>query len=114
MEIHWDWRTWIGEGLADYVMLKGVFPGTPFAREITALARPQGIDVVAAFFAFTHKWKEPGSEQLLDAHIRAFQEQGCDGFQYYDSAGLLHGIEDRQRVVVKNPVLREVLCRHFI
>jgi hypothetical protein len=114
MGIHWDWRMWLREGFADYVLLKEVWPGSLFAQEIVSLARPGRIQVVPSHFAFGCKWKEPGCEQVLDGWLRSARENGCDGFQFCDSAALLHGFSDRQRVLLKNPALRDVLRKHFI
>lgn len=112
MDIHWDWRTWIREGLADYVLLKDIWPGSRFAREILSLAHANQTDAVVSLYAFI-QWKQPGSERILEERIRATRDAGFDGYQYYDSAGLLRGLPDRQRVVVKNPAIREMLRRQF-
>lgn len=114
MQIHWDWRTWLKERLADYVLLKEVWPGSRFGQEILSLARAQGIAAVVSRYAFATQWKEPGCEQVLDGWLKAADEGGFDGFQFYDSAALLRGFADRQRVLFKNPAVREVLRRHFI
>ena len=113
MDIHWDWRTWIKEDLADYVLLKGVWPGSRFMQEIISLARPRGIDVVVSLFEFSSQWKKPGSEMILDGRLRAARDAGCDGYQFYDSAALLRALPDTHRVVVKNPAMRDVLRKYF-
>lgn len=112
MDIHWDWRTWIRDGLADYVLLKEIWPGTRFAQEVLSLAHAHHTEAVVSLFAFM-QWKQPGSERVLEERIRAVRDAGFDGYQYYDSAGLLRGLPDRQRVVVKNPAVREMLRGNF-
>jgi hypothetical protein len=45
-QIHWDWRTWICEGLVDEVDLKYIGPDHPDCyREIVPLARRHGVKV---------------------------------------------------------------------
>src|SRR5262249_22560195 len=113
MDIHWDWRTWIREGLADYVLLKEIWHGSRFAQEILSIARAHQTDAVISLFAFA-QWKQPGSERILEERIRTARDAGFDGYQYYDTAGLLRGFSDRQRVVVKNPAVRDMLRRQFL
>lgn len=113
MNMHWDWRTWINEGLADSLLLKDVWPTTRFAQEILSLARPRGITTVISRYLFSNVWKTPMAEQTLDGLLRIVRDAGHDGFQFYDSAGLLRGIPDRQRVVMKNPAMRGVFRRYF-
>ncbi len=113
MEIHWDWRTWIKEGLADYILLKHEPVGTCFAQEVLSLAREKGIDAVISIFLFSRQWKQPGCENALEREIRAVRDAGFDGFQYYGTAALVQGLPERQRVVFKNPAQRKVLAENF-
>jgi hypothetical protein len=113
MNIHWDWRTWLRERLADFVVLKEVAPWSPMAQEVLSLARPRGIATVPSRYAFAHHWKKPGAQAVLDAWIKATRDAGHDGYQFYDTAGLLRALPLEQRVVFKNPALAEVLHQHF-
>ena len=100
MDIHWDWRTWLAEGLADSVTMQDIWPQTRFAREILQQTRPRGIPVIFCPYA-NNLWLRPGGERICANWIRLAREGGFDGYQLYEAAGVL-------RAKVTEPALREV------
>ena len=112
MGIHWDWRTWLKEGLADRVTLKEVWPGSRQEQEIQSYARPRGIPTVFCPYANT-LWSVPGGERIVRDRIRAAKAAGHDGFQYYECASVVRGQADG-RVVMDQPALREVFQTFFV
>jgi hypothetical protein len=111
MEIHWDWRTWLEEGLADSVTLKEVWPDTRFEREILSIARPRGIQVIFCPYA-NNLWSVPGGERIVRDRIRAARAAGHDGFQYYECASVIHATVGRGLEMVQ-PALRQVFQEEF-
>ncbi|HWL54640.1 MAG TPA: hypothetical protein VNQ90_19525 [Chthoniobacteraceae bacterium] len=87
MEIHWDWRAWLLEGLADSVTMKEIWPGTRFAQEILSLTRPRGIATIFAPYA-NLLWRRPGGEEVVENWIHRARNHGYDGFQYYEGASV--------------------------
>jgi len=112
MGIHWHWRTWLKEGLADSVTLKEVWPGTRQEQEIQSYARPRGIPTIFSPYANT-LWKTPGGERIVAHRIRAAKAAGHDGFQHYECAFVIRGQADG-RVVMDQPALREVFRSFFV
>ncbi len=111
MEIQWDWRTWLTEGLADSVTMKEVWPGSRFAEEVLAVARPRQIPVIFAPYANT-LWNKPGGVEICDRRIRLARDRGYDGFQFYECAAVMQGQPDG-RVAMRQPDLRALLQSHF-
>jgi hypothetical protein len=111
MEIHWDWRTWLKEGLADSVTMKEVWPRTHLAEEILSLTRPRGILAIACPYA-ANSFREPGGERFIADWIRQAREGGYDGYQLYECAAVIKGTHDG-RIVMEQPALRDLLHREF-
>jgi len=111
MEIHWDWRAWLTEGLADSVTMKEVRPGSRLAQEILSLTRPQGIPVI--YCPFNSHWSGPDNLSRVEDRIRNAKAGGYDGFQFYECSAVVEAKADRQ-IVMTVPPLRELFREHFI
>jgi len=111
MEIHWDWRSWLKEGLADSVTMKEVWPGTHLAEEIFSLTRPHGIQAIFCPYA-ANSFRKPGGERFIAEWIRMAREGGCDGYQLYECAAVIKGTKDG-RIIMEQPALRDLLHRAF-
>lgn len=112
MEIHWDWRTWIKEGLADSITMKEIWPRSGIADEIFSLARPRGIAAIFCPYA-ANTFREPRGEECIADWIRQAHEGGCDGYQLYEAAAVIKGTADG-RVVMEQPALRNLLGAEFV
>jgi hypothetical protein len=112
MGIHFDWRTWIEEGIADSVTLKEVWPRTPLAEEVLALTRPLG---VAAFFSpyANNIWLRPGGESMCDYWINIAKDNGFDGYQFYEGAAIVKAA-DESTLIVEPVEVEAVFRRHFV
>ena len=110
MGIHWDWRTWLKEGLADSVTMKEVRPGSRFAQEILSLTRPQGIPAI--WCPYNSNWGGPGNVALVENRIRTAIEGGCDGFQLYECAAVVKGTPGGH-IVMQQPALRDIFRKYF-
>jgi len=124
MNIHWDWRTWLEEGLADRVTGKALWPGTVYAREVMALAHAKGLPVSYApycnnFFEIpgnsNHLGDSPnGCHVPVERLINWGKEHGYDSFLFYECASALRAAEDGSVDFRPGAApLREVLQRHF-
>lgn len=112
MGLHWDWQTWIDEGLADSITLKEVGPGSRAARDILPRTRKHGLPVTYSPYA-NHLWARPGGEQVCGEWIRLAKQYGYDGYQLYESAAVLRGTQDG-RLVMRQPALRELFRSLFL
>jgi hypothetical protein len=106
MGMHFDWRTWLDEGLADSVTMKEVWPRTPMAEEVLARARPKGIPVIFSPFA-NSLWRKPGGAAICANRIQQARDGGYDGFQFYESCAIMRAHTDG-RLVMEQPELRDV------
>lgn len=111
METHWDWRTWLDEGLADSVTMKEVWPGTWFAEEILARTRARGIPAI--FSPYNVNPRGPELIPIVDDHIRNARQGGYGGYQFYECAAAVRATPDG-RVVMDRPDLRDLFRRHFV
>jgi hypothetical protein len=111
MDIHFDWRTWLDEGLADSVTAKEVWPGTMFADEILSHARPRGVPVMFSRYA-NNLWRLPGGADVCARRIQAAREHGFSGFQLYESCAVMRAHPDGH-LEMEQPELREVFRREF-
>lgn len=112
MDIHWDWRTWLAEGLADRVTAKEVWPGTRLAQELLAYTRTHATPVIFSPYGLT-LWSRPGGERTVSEWIRLAREQGFDGYQFYECCAIVRGTRDGQ-VVMQQPKLRELFKKEFV
>jgi len=111
MEIHWDWRRWLDEGLADSLTFKEIRPRTRLAQEV--LGRIRGPKVKAVFCPYANNlWTVPGGERIVADWIRAAREAGFDGYQYYECASVVRGTPEG-KIVMTQPALREVFRKQF-
>jgi hypothetical protein len=111
MDIHWDWRAWIDEGLADSLTMKELWPNTRLAEDVLSHARPRGIPVIFSPYANTI-WHQPDPEALCAHRIQLARTYGYDGFQFYESAAITLATEDG-RIVMTRPRLREIFRTMF-
>ena len=111
MEIHWDWRAWMKEGLADSVTMKEVWPRTQLAEEILSLTRPRGVPVIFCPYA-DDVFRKPGGEAVIGDWIRRARDGGYDGYQFYECAAAIKGTRDGS-ILMEQPALREVFRREF-
>jgi len=83
--IHWDWRTWVREGLVDEVTLKEVFPGTPFFDEVMDVLR--GTDIRAHFCPFMNSVlsRDPNYADVIAGHVANARKAGLDGFWLHEA-----------------------------
>ena len=111
MEIHWDWRRWLGEGLCDSVTMKELWPRTSLAEEVLSLARPRNIRTIFCPYA-NNLWRKPGGERIVADWIRLAREGGYDGYQLYECCAVVRGSKDG-RITMEQPALRELFRREF-
>ena len=111
MDVHWDWRRWMDEGLADSVTLKEVRPNTRFEQEILSYTRPRGIQAIFCPYA-NSLWGVPGGEKVVEGWIRAARAAGHGGYQYYECASVVNGTSQGE-IVMRQPALRDVFRREF-
>ncbi len=107
MEIHWDWRRWIEEGLADALTLEAVNPNTMLYDEIKSMTEERNIRTYFCPFFWSalqyDNWKH--SPQKL---FRLSSDAGDDGFILYECAALMEGRTDGT-VELKHPELKETI-----
>jgi len=106
MNIDWDWRTWVEEGLINSVTMKEVFPSSRLAREVLALTKPKGISAVLSLYA-NHLWASPGGEEVCRRWMETARQEGYDGYQFYECASVIQAREDGG-IVMNQPALAEV------
>lgn len=111
MGIHFDWRTWLREGLANSVTMKEVWPQTPLAEEVRALAEPRNIPLIFSPFANT-LWRRPGGVTHCEKRIRGARDGGFSGFQFYESCAVIRAHPDGH-LTMQQPALRELFQREF-
>jgi len=111
MEMHFDWRTWLDENLADSVTMKEIWPRTPMAEEVLAHARPNGIPLIFSRFA-NNIWRQPGGADVCAYRIRRAREGGYDGFQYYENCAIVQP-QPGGRIEVVHPEIVEVFQKEF-
>jgi hypothetical protein len=112
MDIHWDWRTWLNESLADSITMKEVWPHSRFGEEVTKHTRPGGVPVIFCPYANT-LWSAPGGAEVCARRIQLAREHGFDGFQYYECASVVRGTKDG-RIIMEQPALKEVFQKEFV
>jgi hypothetical protein len=105
MGLNLDWRTWLEEGLADFITLKDVVPGSQFAGEILVYTRPRGIPVV--YSQWNSLWTGPENVEKTRRGIDTARRYGCDGFQFYECNAVVKGTSDR-KIIMEQPALRKL------
>jgi len=111
MEIHWDWRRWLREGLCDSVTMKEIWPRTSLAEEVLSLMRPRNIQTIFCPYA-NNLWRKPGGERVVADWIRLAREGGYDGYQFYECCAVVRGGKDGS-ITMEQPALRELFQREF-
>jgi hypothetical protein len=111
MEIFWDWRRWISEGLCDSVTMKEIWPRTPLAEEVLSLARPRHLRTIFCPYA-NNLWRKPGGERVVADWIRLAREGSYDGYQLYECCAVVRAAKDGS-ITMEQPALRELFQRQF-
>lgn len=111
MDMHFDWRTWIDEGLADAVTLKEIYPRSALADEVIERARRRGMRMFFSPFA-NNIFNAGDGVRICASRIEWARRNGCDGFQFYESCAAMHGRPDGG-MAVKQPGLDELFRRLF-
>lgn len=111
MEVHWDWRGWLREGLASSVTMKEVWPKTLLAEEVLSFTRSRGIPVVFCPYA-NNLFHAPGGDRTVAEWIRLAREGGYDGYQLYECAAVLRGTGDG-KIIMEQPALAKLFQRQF-
>jgi hypothetical protein len=124
MNITFDWRQWLNEGLVDGVTAFSVWPGSSLMRDLVNKAHAKGVPVTYTAYCnnffedrstMNHIGPSPvGCEVPVDRLIQWGKESGYDGFGFYEEASALWATE--QQTVVFRPnaqPLRDVMQKHF-
>jgi len=111
MDIHFDWRSWLKENIADCITMKEVWPKTRFAEEILSFTRERGIPVIFSPYA-NNIWRQGKGVEICEKRIRFAKENGFDGFQYYESASVLRATRDGKLIMLQ-PGLGELFKKYF-
>lgn len=111
LDMQWDWRAWVDEGLADSLTMKELWPHTRLAEEVLSHTRPRGTRVIFSPYANTI-WNAPGGEAICAERIRLAQEHGYDGFQFYESAAITRATPQGEILMIQ-PALRELFQKTF-
>jgi len=112
MGMHFDWRTWLDEALADSVTMKEIYPRTPLAEEVLSRTRPKGVPVIFSPYANNIWGRGKGIVTLAD-RIRLAREGGYDGFQLYENCAVMRAYPDGQ-LKLEYPELRDLFRREFV
>jgi hypothetical protein len=124
MNIIWDWRSWINEGLCDGVTGKALWPNSTFSYEVLELAHKHGVTVSYApycnnFFedrtSINHVGDSPeGCEIPVERLIEWGRRSGYDSFLFYECGSALRAAPDGSVSFRPNAEpLREVMQRQF-
>jgi hypothetical protein len=109
MNMHFDWRKWLDEGLADSITLKEIYPETSLADEVLAVARRHGVPVYFSPFGNTI-WRSGRGAALLAERLDLAQRAGCDGFQLYESCSVIRPKNGRLEMV--QPEARDIFRQY--
>ena len=124
MGIHWDWRSWLKEGLADSVTMKDIWPSSNFGQEILSYAKSKNVPVIFSPYV-NHYWSEsygidPSksdstsyAEKMTENLIKLARENGLDGYQFYEGAAVIKPTKDG-KIIMQYPELRELLKKTFV
>lgn len=118
MDYHYDWKTWLHEGLADSVTAKSVWRGSRLGQELLSITRELGIRtfyapyIINYFSTYGSKTRRPGGEKPVEGMIKMAREFGYDGFQIYEVAAIVQATADG-RITMPEPALRNILQREF-
>lgn len=111
MQIHWDWKTWLKEGLADSIMLKEVWPFTRLEMEILDCIKGKEIETI--FCPHADKYVgPPRGEQVVKGFIDLARKAGHSGYQFYESFALIKASPGR--ITMPHPAFKEVFRKEFV
>jgi hypothetical protein len=111
-EMHWDWRTWIKEGLADSVTLKGVWPSSKLGQEILSQMHSIGREVIYCPFIIYYVDGKGYGKKLIESLIKVAQAEDCDGYQLYEGEAVIKGTPDG-KLVMQEPEIRQLFQQIF-
>ncbi len=99
MQFNREWETWIKEGIADELVLKGWFAQSPFIHErVLPLAKQHGIPV--HIVDRNNSLKTPRAIERACALVKESRLAGFDGFAWYEAASW------KQRNAANHPEFR--------
>ncbi len=110
MQMRWDWRTWLQEGLADSVTMKEIWPGSRFANELHEVASARNVPVIFTPYGGDCGPNESGHDGTMALRIARARELGFSGFQQY--VPLVRGLAD-ESITRLNPVACQTLRSMF-
>jgi len=110
MEVHFDWPTWLREGLADEVTVKMQSVRGEIAPEVAAAARTAGMKVNACPY-LNGMPRHPRGPDLARHVAHDALAGGADGFIMYENAAFMAAQEDGA-VTITQPWLVEALREH--
>ncbi|OHB44037.1 MAG: hypothetical protein A2Y13_02230 [Planctomycetes bacterium GWC2_45_44] len=113
MNIHWDWRTWLKEGLADSITLKDVWPNSHLAQEIFSHTRPRNIPVIFNPCVLPFFVQSMDSCNIIEDMIKIARNCGCDGYQFYECYAVIKGTADG-KIIMQQPALRNLFRKIFV
>lgn len=113
MEIFWEWRHWIKDGLVDLVTVKGPFPDSFEDREIRTWTRKYNIPTAVCLPNFWARWiggntRERIAEHLLDR----IRQAGHNGWILYEASNVMKARKDGTFLVVM-PEIEQILKPYF-
>jgi hypothetical protein len=106
MDLHFDWRTWLRDGLADAVTMKEIYPGTALAEEILCLTASRGIPLIFSPFA-NALFRTAAGVGVTRARIDWARARGFSGFQLYESCAVFRATSEGG-LKLEQPGLRDV------
>lgn len=110
MDIHWDWRTWLKEGLADSVTMKEVWPYSRFGLEVMKHTSPK--DVPMIFSPFHDLPADAIGARAHAQRIQFARRSGFSGFQLYECCSVIRGTKNGQILMIE-PDLKDVFRKEF-
>ncbi len=89
MQIAWDWRAWVSEGIVDEVTLKWFSERSRFAHEqVLPLCRRHGVPVHVCSRNLDNGLTERGIE-VIESVLTRCAEAGLAGYNLYETANLI-------------------------
>ena len=95
LEIYWDWKTWIKEGLADMITVKGPFPDSYEDREIRKWTNKYNISTYLSLPNFWADWiKGNTKERIIYNLLDHVKRVGHNGYIFYESGNAMTAQKD--------------------
>ena len=110
MNIHFDWETWIQEGLLDEVTLKTSSVRSHPAAYALAMAHDGGLK--GNYCPYVNGLpKRPDGDRIMERQIREAREGGVDGLILYENAAFVAATDDGG-VEVTCPYILEMAAKY--